>query len=246
MKVLLVEDDPDLLDVTAYSLRREGLSVIQAADGAQAIQRWRTESPDITVLDLGLPRQDGFEVLRTIRAEGQSPVVVLTGRTDEQAVSRCFGLGTDDFVTKPFSSKQLALRIRAILRRTASAETEAARLQPLEISGVRLDPELLEVTTRGGRVTGLTPIEFKILYLLALNLGRVVTLNRMFAYVWGHQGGETNALRSHISHIRAKLQLPRDAIQSMPAVGYRLNMQLLGRDAESLVIGAARVAVSTN
>lgn len=245
MKVLLVEDDPDLLDVTAYSLRREGLSVIQAADGAQAIQRWRTESPDIVVLDLGLPRQDGFEVLRAIRAEGQSPVIVLTGRTDEQAVSRCFGLGTDDFVTKPFSSKQLALRIRAILRRTAGAETEAARLQPLEISGARLDPELLEVT-RAGRVTNLTPIEFKILYLLGLNHGRVVTMNRMFAYVWGHQGGETNALRSHICHIRAKLQLPRDAIQSMPAVGYRLNVHLLGPDAENLGIGAARVAVSTN
>jgi DNA-binding response OmpR family regulator len=234
VKVLLAEDDPDLLDVTAYSLRREGFRVIEATDGAQAIQRWVAESPDIVVLDLGLPRQDGFEVLRRIRTNSPTPVVVLTGRTDEQGFMRCFSLGTDDYVTKPFSAKQLAMRIRAILRRSVSAGSADAP-QPLAIGDLRLDPEFHEVL-RAGQIVNLTPIEFRILYLLALNLGRVVTLSRIFAYVWGQHGGDANALRSHISHIRRKLQLPHGAISSLPAVGYQLDVEL-DRDVEASVSG---------
>ncbi len=241
MKALLVEDDLDLLDVTAYALRREGFSIIEASDGVQGIQRWRNESPDIVVLDLGLPRRDGFEVLRKIRAEGQTPVVILTGSSQEQDVLRGFSLGTDDYVTKPFSHKQLAMRMRAIIRRAAGVESAHA-LQPIAIGDLLLDPELHQVS-RAGRVINLTPIEFKIVYLLALNLGRVVTLNRIFAYVWGHQGGDTNALRSHISHIRSKLQLPRGAISSMPAVGYRLRAELLAGDAEKPAFGTLSVVV---
>src|SRR5213592_1025326 len=115
MKILLVEDDPDLLDVTAYSLRRERFAVIEATDGAQALHRWKVDRPDLIVLDLGLPRHDGFEVLQRVREKDLTPVVVLSGRTADPDIFRAFNLGADDYVSKPFGAKQLALRIRAIL-----------------------------------------------------------------------------------------------------------------------------------
>jgi two-component system OmpR family response regulator len=235
LKALLVEDDPDLLDLTGYSLRREGFSIVEATDGLEAVQRWRAESPDIVVLDLGLPRQDGFEVLRKIRADSQTPVIVLTGRSRDEEILRCFSLGADDYVTKPFSQKQLTMRIRAVLRRVASVEPDHT-LPPLTIGDLRLDQQFHEVS-RSGRIVDLTPIEFKIVYMLAVNFGRVVTFNRIFAYVWGHQGGDTNALRSHVSHIRHKLQLPPGAIVSMPTVGYQLKVDLLAHDSDKRTAG---------
>src|SRR5919199_3724724 len=108
-KVLLVDDDPDLLDVTSYALRREGHQVIPVPDGVQALRRWQTEAPDIVLLDVGLPRLSGFEVCRTIRAQSRTPVILLTAHKEEEEVVRGFGLGADDYVTKPFSHRQLAL-----------------------------------------------------------------------------------------------------------------------------------------
>lgn len=225
MKILIVDDDPDLLDVTAYSLRRERFAVIEACDGAQALHRWRVDRPDLVVLDLGLPRHDGFEVLQRIREKDATPILVLSGRNEEQDVIRAFAIGADDYVLKPFAARQLAMRIRAILRRTGVEPLEQSN-PTLQIGDLTIDPEVREVEWSGRRVR-LTPTEFRIFHLLAMHVDRVVTSSRAFAYVWGYDGGDPNTLRTHISHLRTKLDLashPGAAIIGVPGVGYRFRL----------------------
>jgi DNA-binding response OmpR family regulator len=225
VRVLLVEDDLDLLDVTAYMLRRERFAVIEASNGAQALRRFKADRPELVVLDLGIPPPDGFEVLRRIREENDTPVLVVTGRLDREDRIRCFNLGTDDFIAKPYAYRELALRIRALLRRGPSAVREESEPR-LELGDLRLDPEIHEVE-RGSTVVRLTPTEFRILYALAKNAGHVVPATRLFSYVWGSDGGDANSLRSHICHLRKKLGFDggaRGAISSVPAVGYLLTV----------------------
>jgi DNA-binding response OmpR family regulator len=235
LKILLVEDDPDLLDVTAYALRRERFVVVEAATAGQALHRLKVDRPDLVVLDLGLPREDGFSVLKRMREKDSTPVVVLTGRTLEEDILRAFTLGADDYVTKPFAAKQLAMRIRAILRRS-SAESIDQPSPVIDIGDLRIEPEVQELTWKG-RFIRITPTEFRILYLLAMHVGRVVTTNRILAYVWGYDGGEPNALRTHISHLRTKLQLGtliKASITGIPGVGYRFEV---ARDALPVIEG---------
>ncbi len=118
MKALIVEDDVDLLDLMTYALRREGYEVVAAVDGKQALARWEAERPDLVLLDASLPGLNGFEVCRRIRQEGQTPIIMLTARNQEEDVVRGFNLGADDYVTKPFSVKQLGVRMKAVLRRS--------------------------------------------------------------------------------------------------------------------------------
>ncbi len=221
MKILLIEDDADLLDLTAYTLRREHWSVIEANDAVNAMRCWRTARPDVILVDLGLPRGDGFEVIKKVREVDDTPAIVLSGSTKEQDLLRAFEAGADDFITKPFSARELVVRIRAIVRRAGTHLGDMGQ-STLEVADYRLDPELHEIT-RGERVVRLTPIEFRIFHLLAINAGRVVTNSRLLAYVWGADGGDFNALRSHVCHIRAKLELgkPNSAtITGVPLVGY--------------------------
>jgi len=221
IKILLVEDEPDMLDLTAYVLRRERFVVAEAADGAAALRRWKADRPDIVILDVGLPSVDGFEVLRKIREESETPVLMLTAHRDRPDIARAFNLGTDDFLAKPFEFRELVARIRAILRRAKSGQQEI-REPKVETNGLVLDPEAYEVTWRE-TVCRLTPTEFRILYLLVTNAGHVVSANRLYTYVWGADGGDANALRSHISHLRHKLEVDGQApgsITSVPAVGY--------------------------
>src|SRR2546430_4831648 len=155
IKILLVEEGPDRLDLTAYVLRRERFVVAEAADGAQALRRWKADRPDIVVLDLGLPSLDGFEVLRRLREDGDTPVLVVTGRRDAQDILRAFNLGTDDFIPKPFEFRELIARIRAVLRRTKVATKEPAE-PSMELDGLTLDPQTYEVGWRQASVR-LTP-----------------------------------------------------------------------------------------
>src|SRR5207249_4381723 len=172
IKILLVEDDPDILDLTSYVLRRERFVVTEATDGAQALRRWKADRPDLVIMDLGLPGLDGFEVLRRIREEDQTPILVITGRKDAHDILRAFNLGTDDFVPKPFEFRELIARVRAILRRTQAAHAETVE-PSVQLDGLTLDPVPYEVTWRNESVR-LTPTEFRILYLLVTNAGHVV------------------------------------------------------------------------
>jgi DNA-binding response OmpR family regulator len=223
MKVLLVDDDIDLLDVTAYALRREGFNVIAASDGMHALQRWESDRPDLIVSDVSMPRLNGLELCRRIRQTSTTPVILLTGQNREEEIIRGFNTGADDYVTKPFSPKQLAMRIRAVHRRGATT-TQFEPTHQLQLGELSLDNETHDVTYAGQPIR-LTPLEFKLLYILAANSGRVVTASRLVDYVWDYDGGDVSLLKTHVSHVRKKLQLPRPDlgdIVAVPRVGYRL------------------------
>jgi two-component system OmpR family response regulator len=227
----MVDDDADLLDVTTYALRREGYRVVTATDGAQAVERHRDEHPDLILLDIGLPRMNGFDVCRRIRECATTPIIMLTGRDDDDNVVQGFLVGADDYVTKPFSHRQLAARIRALLNRTAGGlrPEPAARLV---VGRLRLDTQSHEAEVAGARTVRLTPLEFRLLYLLAVNEGRVVSSSQLVEYAWGYEGGETSLVKTHLSHIRRKLGLRADGagaeraddvcIRTIAWVGYSL------------------------
>jgi DNA-binding response OmpR family regulator len=223
VKALIIDDDVDLLDVMTYALRREGYEVIGAADGLQALDRLRNDMPNIVVLDIRLPRLNGFEVCRRIRHISEVPIIMVTARGEEHDVLRGLQLGADDYITKPFSLKQLAARMETVLRRCKTDQYQRA------VSEVRAGDLVLSLqtheVTRGGAPIQLTPLEFRILYLLAMNEGQIIPYTRLVDYAWGYEGGDANLLKTHICHIRQKLNLPLEgegAIRSLPTVGYTL------------------------
>jgi DNA-binding response OmpR family regulator len=224
MKVLVVDDDIDLVDLLSYALRREGYAVVTATDGHQGLARWEAEGPDIVLLDVNLPKLNGFEVCRRIRQDAEIPIIMLTARDEDEDVVRGLQLGADDFVTKPFSMKQLRARIQAVLRRYQTH----SYFQPgscLEVGDLVLDLQSYEVK-KAGALIRLTPLEFRILYMLAMNEGRVIPHARLVEYAWGFDGGETSLLKTHICHIRQKLDLPpveTSGIRAVAGVGYTLN-----------------------
>ena len=223
MKVLIADDDSDLLELTTYALRRGGYEVVSASDGQQALRRVETEHPDIVLLDVNMPNLDGFEVCRRIRQDSETPVIMLTARHEEEDVVRGLKLGADDYVTKPFSAKQLLARMESVLRR-ARGDRYQEPARKVRIGDITVDLHSHEVS-RGDRMVQLTPLEFRILYLLALNAGQVIPHGRLVEYVWGYDSGDSNLLKSHVCHIRQKLDLPpngQGGIRAIPGVGYRL------------------------
>jgi DNA-binding response OmpR family regulator len=227
VKILLVDDDVDLLDVTAYALRREGFNVIVAADGEQALQRWERDNPDVVVTDVFMPRRTGFEVCQRIRQASSTPVILLTAADSEQEVIQGFELGADDHIAKPFSPRQLAMRIRAVWRRSVGS-TAPEPTRRLQVGDFMLDVESHEVSLGLDQIQ-LTPIEFGLLHILAANPGRVIPAERLVDFAWGYDGGDVSLLKTHVCHLRKKLQLPRGGIEdisSVPRVGYRLAMNV--------------------
>jgi DNA-binding response OmpR family regulator len=226
VKVLLADDDAYLLDITFYALRRDGFNVVTAADGQQALNRWEEERPDIVLLDVNLPKLNGFEVCRRIRQAAETPIIMLTARSEEEDVIKGFQLGADDYVTKPFSARQLAARMNAALRR-AQAHSYERPVREVCVGDLVLNVDSHEVT-KGGMPAQLTPLEFRILHLLAMNEGRVIPYSRLVEYAWGYDSGDSSLLKTHIYHIRKKLELPRTgpgSIRSVSGVGYSLGRQ---------------------
>jgi DNA-binding response OmpR family regulator len=221
--VLLVDDDAALLEVMSIVLSSEGYRVITAADGAEALKKVGGEGLNLVVLDVMLPRISGFEVLKKIREKSDVPVVMLTAKS--QSVDKVVGLelGADDYITKPFDTKELLARIRAILRRFGRQEGRdrdgALRLGPLE-----LDPNGYTVT-KYGEPLELTPTEFKILALLMKRPGRAFTRTQISEAVsTGSHYLASRYIDVHISRLRAKVESdPKEPhiIQTVPSVGYR-------------------------
>jgi DNA-binding response OmpR family regulator len=224
LKALIVDDDIELLDTLVYVLRREGYEVCSAADGHQALKQFQLAAPDIVVLDGILPKIDGFEVCRQIRQQGSTPIIILSARLAEDDRIRALQLGADDYMTKPFSTRELCARMKALLRRTRSAVDQ-------ELAGeVRVGDMVLHLQsyqlTQRDRPVRVTRIEFRILSLLAFHAGEIVPHRRLIEYAWGYQDeGNSSLLKTHISHIRKKLDLHwngQRGIESMVNVGYRL------------------------
>jgi DNA-binding response OmpR family regulator len=224
MQVLVVDDDPDLLDLLTYALRREGYTVLTARDGAQGLRRFEADQPDLVLLDVTMPKLNGFDVCRRIRQDSEVPIILLTSRDDEEDVLRGLHLGADDYVTKPFSPKQLAARMKAVLRRSrADAYDQPTR--EVRCGDLILDLDSHQVT-KADQAVQLTPLEFRILFLLAMNEGRVIPYSRVVEYAFGYDGGDSNHLKTHITHIRQKLGLRPGgpgSIRAVTGVGYTLD-----------------------
>lgn len=224
MKMLLVEDDSDLMDVLTFALRRKGHSIIAAVDGQQGLERWQTERPSLVIADVNLPRMGGLELCRRIRETSTVPFILMSGSTGEQDIIRGLEVGADEYVMKPFSVTQLTLRIDAMNRRVKAAATGDFEGN-INVGDLIVNPEFCSVH-RDGREVRLTRMEFRILYCLAANAGRVVVTSRLADFAWqGVAEGDPALLKTHISRIRRKLDLSPDQpgfIRSVPGLGYSL------------------------
>lgn len=223
-KILLIDVDVDHADTVAYGLRRDGFTVLLAKDGLQGLRRWETEGPDLTIIDADLPRIDGFELCRRIRDQSDAPIILTSASERDDLIVRAFLAGTDDFISKPFSIRQLSLRIKALLRRV-----QTSRLQQqsniVQVGDLTLDSESHEVL-KGGSPVRLTPLEFRIMYMLALNAGRVVPTQRLVEFAWGNDADGPGMLKIHICHIRRKLGLRNGSplqIKAVSGVGYSMS-----------------------
>ncbi|HEV7671787.1 MAG TPA: response regulator transcription factor [Thermoanaerobaculia bacterium] len=222
MKILVVDDDPDLRDLIGYTLRRDGYFVIEAEDGIAALLMAEVERPDLVLLDVNLPRLDGFEVCRRLRAASAVPIVMLTVRGAEEDQVRGLDLGADDYLAKPFSPRTLLARVRALLRRAGGAE----RPQPLAVGDLLIDAEAQTVRVQGAEPVRLTRLEFRLLQLLAANAGSDLPFERLLRHVWGDRiSGDRQALKQLVHRLRQKIEKQPAApryLHSASGVGYRL------------------------
>jgi DNA-binding response OmpR family regulator len=223
-KILLVDDDPGVLDVVAFMLRREGFDVDEERDGNAALEKARTDAFDIVILDIMVPGMSGTDVCRALRAESDVPILMLTARDAE--IDRVLGLelGADDYVTKPFSTAELLSRVRAILRRRElDRATGGATVRKL--GGLQIDLGRHEVSVDGDRVH-LTLSEFKVLSLLAEQPERIVSRRELMQHLWASEHvGDEHACEVHISNLRRKIE--RDPAQperlvTVRGMGYKL------------------------
>jgi two-component system, OmpR family, response regulator len=220
-RLLVVDDEPNILELLSASLRFAGFEVQAAATGSQAVAAAREFLPDLIVLDVMLPDMDGFAVVRRLRAEGRElPVVFLTARDATEDKITGLTLGGDDYVTKPFSLEEVVARIRAVLRRTSRAAGDSSLLK---VADLELEEDSHEVR-RGNRPVDLSPTEFKLLRYLMLNVGRVVSRAQILDHVWGYDfNGESAIVESYISYLRRKVDVvePR-LIHTVRGFGYVL------------------------
>ncbi|MGI6609366.1 MAG: response regulator [Limnochordia bacterium] len=223
-RVLVVDDEPAILELVSFNLKKEGYDVVTAADGKSALEVFAAEKPDLVVLDLMIPEPDGYEVCKLIRAQSAVPVIMLTARGEEQDRVRGLDLGADDYVVKPFSPRELLARVRAVLRRSPVAQ-ETDRLVAGDLV---IDSERHQVTI-AGELVELTPKEFDLLKMLAENAGRALERDFLLEKVWGYAfAGATRTLDVHIRRLRQKIdddpQNPR-YIETVHGVGYRFREQ---------------------
>ncbi len=222
-KILIVDDDRNLLELLGFALSREGFEVIKIYDGRVALDAWRRELPDLVVLDANIPDCDGFEICQVARRDFSTPVIMLTARTREEDMAQGFAVGADDYVTKPFSPRVLLARINAVLRRSTPSSAQNLGAEELAVSGLRLDPQRQEFV-RNGRRARLTPTEFRLMHLLLLNRNNVVRSDTIIERVWGYDArGDTGSLKAHIRHLREKVESNPsrpELIVTVPGVGY--------------------------
>jgi DNA-binding response OmpR family regulator len=223
-RILLVDDELSVQKLLTYPLRKEGYDVIPALDGREALDRLRDDNFDLVVLDVMLPRMDGFDVCRAIRSRSTVPIIMLTAKTEETDKVLGLELGADDYITKPFSVREFRSRVKAVLRRAALAQAETQFEEPIDAGELHIDFEKRTVTVRG-EPAQLTYVEFEILAALARAPGRVFSRTMLLERVWGDSAyRDPRTIDVHIRHLREKLEAePKtpELILTVRGVGYR-------------------------
>lgn len=223
-RILVVDDEPHIVELVRYNLVQEGYDVATAGDGEAALTKVRTERPDLIILDIMLPGVDGLEVCRRLRAESSVPIIMLTAKGGE--MDRVVGLeiGADDYVAKPFSPRELVARVRAVLRRRVR-EISPSSQEPIRAGDLHLNPATHEVML-GGRPVELTAREFELLRLLMRHPNRVFTRDFLLEHLWGVDFyGSTRTVDMHVSRLREKIEDDPSRptyIQTVRGVGYKL------------------------
>src|SRR5436189_5910204 len=224
-RILLVDDEQPIQTLLSFPLQRDGYDVVAAADGREALARFSEQIFDLVVLDVMLPRMDGLEVCRRLRAKGETvPIIMLTAKTEE--IDKVLGLelGADDYITKPFSVREFRSRVKAVLRRAELSRGDENLEEPIEEGDLRVDFEKRQVDVRSERVR-LTYVEFEILAALARSPGRVFSRTMLLERVWGDSAyRDPRTVDVHIRHLREKLERdPRhpELIFTVRGVGYR-------------------------
>jgi DNA-binding response OmpR family regulator len=223
-RILLVDDEQSVQKLLAYPLRQEGYEVVPALDGQEALERAVNENFDLVVLDVMLPKVDGFEVCRQLRSKSSVPIIMLTAKAEEFDKVLGLELGADDYITKPFSMREFRSRVRAVLRRSELSREEERDHEPLQENGLRIDFAKRSVDLNGEPIR-LTYVEFEILATLAQNPGRVFTRTMLLERVWGDASyRDPRTIDVHIRHLREKLERePKhpELILTVRGVGYR-------------------------
>ncbi len=223
-KILIADDEPEILSLLEKALKLEGFNnVIKAQNGTDAVSLCKTEAPDAVILDIMMPGMDGYEVCKKIREFSIAPILFLSSKNDE--VDKILGLavGGDDYVTKPFSPKEVVYRIKAQLRRVSYGKASAS--DPIRVGRLVIDPDKCEVSIDGMTI-GLTAREYELLKTMAENKGRVLSRERLYETVWGETGfGYDNTVMVHIRHLREKIESdPNDPkyIITLKGLGYKV------------------------
>jgi DNA-binding response OmpR family regulator len=225
MKALIVDDDLALADVVSFTMRRAGFEVFLAHDGQAALDRWKEESPDLIILDLNLPKIDGLKVCQRIRDQSDTPIIILSVRGEEDDVVKGLELGADDYIVKPFSPRQLVARSEALLRRAKAHPVTPA---PLEVGDLTLDITRKEVCCKGQQIAHLTGLECRLLEVLMINRGQVLTADNLIDTVWGASGGDRAMLKQLVYRLRQKIEVcPSEPayLITITGVGYSLSTQ---------------------
>jgi DNA-binding response OmpR family regulator len=224
--ILLVDDEESVQKLLTYPLERDGYRVVQARDGDEALARFDEEKVDLVVLDVMLPRVDGLEVCKRLRAQSTVPIVMLTARGDELDKVLGLELGADDYITKPFSIREFRSRVKALLRRASAPKYEPRDREAIEVGELRIDPSRRSVEV-GGKPVQLTYVEFELLRSMALKPGRVFSRHALLEALWGAaEYREPRTIDVHVRHLREKLEAdPREPryILTVRGVGYRFN-----------------------
>jgi DNA-binding response OmpR family regulator len=222
--ILLVDDEDSIQKLLAYPLEREGYRVLQARDGVEALERFASERVDLVVLDIMLPKLDGLEVCKRLRAESEVPIIMLTARDDELDKVLGLELGADDYITKPFSIREFRSRVRALLRRAAAARPTDEDGDVIAIEGLTIDLSRRAVEVRDTRVQ-LTYVEFELLRIFASHPGRVYSRRLLLEALWGGADyREPRTIDVHVRHLREKLEADPsepEYILTVRGVGYR-------------------------
>ena len=202
MKILIADDDVELRELISFALRQAGYLVIQAPDGAEALRLHDQEQPDLLILDVNMPRVNGLDVCRRVRAEASTPIMMLTVRSSEEDQVQALDIGADDYLTKPFSPRTLLARVRALLRRA-----DVDRPAPQSAGDLQLDVEQQTVSVCGAAPVRLTNLEFRLLQYLLANAEHTIPVDRLTAHVWGYRGiGDRQLLKQLVHRLRQKIE----------------------------------------